>query len=81
MVTLASVVDVDALLEVLWTSTLAGLGVTAIYAIAIVGVTRAADFSRDGRPVEAVVFGVLGALAFAVVCGSVVFGIVVMTSK
>ena len=78
---LASIVDTGALLKLLWTGALAGVGVTAVFAIAIVGATRAVDMSRDGRPVEAAVFGIVGALALAVVAAAIVLGIVVMTQK
>jgi hypothetical protein len=78
---IASIVDTSALLKVLWTATLAGVGVTAIFAIAIVGATRAVDLSRERRPVEAVAFGVIGALALAAVLAAIAGGIVVMTQK
>jgi hypothetical protein len=76
-----SVVDGHALVEMLWTGTLAGVGVTCIYAIAMLGTTRAIDASRAGRLAEAVMFGVLGAVGLAAVGAAVVFGIIVMTQK
>jgi len=75
------VVDGEALLEMLWTASLAGLGVTTVYGIAIAGASRAVDLRRNGRPGEATVFAVIAALALVVVAGAVVFGVVVMTSK
>jgi hypothetical protein len=76
-----SIVDGDALLKVVWTSLLAGIGVTTIFAVAILGGTRAIDASRGGRTVAAAAFGVLAAVALAGVAAAVVFGIVVMTQK
>ena len=78
---LASIVDTGALLKLLWTGAAAGVGVTAIFAIAIVGATRAVDLSRDGRPVEAAIFGLIGVVALAAVATAIVAGIVVMTQK
>jgi hypothetical protein len=78
---LGSVVDGHALVEMLWTAALAGVGVTCIYAIALLGTIRALDAGRSGRPAEAVIFGVLGAVGLAAVGASVVFGIIVMTQK
>jgi hypothetical protein len=78
---LAATIDWDALLDVLWTAVLGGIGVTAAYGVAILGVTRAVDFSRNGRSLEATAYGVLGVIAMIAVVGSVVFGIVVLTSK
>jgi hypothetical protein len=78
---IGSVVDGHALGEMLWTASLAGVGVTCIYAIALLGGTRAIDASRAGRLVEAVIFGAVGAIALAAVGAAVVFGIIVMTQK
>jgi hypothetical protein len=76
-----SIVDGNALLDVLWYSLLAGIGVTGIFAVAILGGTRAADASRAGRPAAATLFGALAVAALAGVAAAVVFGIVVMTQK
>lgn len=77
----AEIVDTHALLQVVWVSLLSGTGVTAFYALAILGATRAVDYSRAGRTGEAVLLGILCVISLAVVAASVVFGIVVMTQK
>ena len=74
-------VDGEALLEMVWTSVLAGLGVTATYAIAIFGASRAVDSGRSGRTVDAALFGALAVVAVLVVAAAVIFGIVAMTDK
>jgi hypothetical protein len=74
-----SIVDWDALLTVVWASVAAGIGVTAAYGLVILGTTRAADLSRDGRAAKAVVFGVVGALGALTVCAAIVLGIVVLS--
>jgi hypothetical protein len=76
---LASIVDWDGLLTVVWASAAAGVGVAAAYGLVILGTTRAVDLSRDGRGGEAVVFGVVGAIGIAAVIAAVVLGIVVLT--
>ena len=78
---LASVVDWDAMLQVVWASFAAGLGVTVVFTIALLGATRFVDFRRDGHPVEATVYGIVGLLAAAGVAAAVVLAIVVMTNK
>jgi hypothetical protein len=75
----ASIVDWDALLTVVWASVAAGIGVTAAYGLVILGTTRAVDSSRNGRVVEAVLFGVVGAAALLTVFAAIVFGIVVLS--
>jgi hypothetical protein len=74
-------VDWDALLQVVWVSLIAGVGVTSAYGIAIFGVTRAADMSRAGRTAEAGVLAAVAVAALVVVAGAVVLGIVAMTDK
>jgi hypothetical protein len=75
----ASIVDWDELLTVVWASVAAGIGVTAAYGLVILGTTRAADLSRDGRVGGAVLFGVVGAVGAVTVCAAIVFGIVVLS--
>ena len=78
---IATIVDVHDLLQVLWTSTLAGLGTTTAYGLAILGVGRALDYGRTGRPLEAAAYGVLGVAAAAAVAGALIFGVVVWSIK
>jgi hypothetical protein len=54
--------------------------VPSCYALGILGTTRALEFGRNGRPVEAVAFGVMGVLGLAVVVASIVFGILTLVN-
>ena len=81
MSTLATILDTQALLQLVWVGAAAGVGGTAAFGLALLGVTRAADLGRHGRSGEALIYGALGALALAVVAAAVVYGIVVMTHK
>jgi hypothetical protein len=76
---IATVVDWDALLQVIWVSLAAGVGVTAAWAVALLGMTRALEYGRDGRAGEAVVYGVLAVAGVATVVAAIVFGIVILT--
>ena len=76
---IATVVDWDAILQVVWVSLLSGVGVTAAWAFALLGWTRALEYGRDGRPAEAVIYGAVGVVGLGVVLGAVVFGILVLT--
>jgi len=78
---IASVVDTELLVEVVWVSLVAGIGVTAAFGFALLGATRALELGRDGRVGEATLFGVLGAVAMAAVVAAIVFGIVVLVNK
>lgn len=76
-----AVIDWAALVEVLWASLLGGVGVTAAFALAILGGTRAVYLRRDGHVLAAGAYMALMIVSAAVVLASVVFGVVVMTSK
>lgn len=75
---IATIVDTDALVQMLWASLLAGVGVTSAYGLAILGATRALEFGRDGRLAAAVAFGAVGVVGFAVVIAAIVFGILML---
>lgn len=78
---LATIVDTAALLKTIVASFVAGVGVTLIFSLAILGAARFADLNRDGRPVAAVAFGTLAVVALAAAAAAVVIGIIVMTRK
>jgi hypothetical protein len=78
---LATVVETKELFDTVVASLVAGIGVTAVFAILIFGVARSADMVRDERPVAAAAAGGLAVIAFAVVTAAIVLGIVVMTQK
>ncbi|TMK73016.1 MAG: hypothetical protein E6G49_05995 [Actinobacteria bacterium] len=78
---LATIVDTQALLKTIAASFIAGVGVTMIFSIAVLGASRFADMNRDGRPAAAVAFGLLGVVALLAAGAAVVLGIIVMTRK
>jgi hypothetical protein len=77
----AVVVETRQLLETVVVSLVAGVGVTFVFSIAIWGVARFADLSRNDRPLAAGASIAIAALALLGTLAGVVFGIVVMTSK
>lgn len=78
---IATVVDVDALLQVAAASLVAGVGLTTAFSFAILGGTRFVDMRRDGRSIEAGVYAVLASVGLVVWVGGIVFGVIVMTTK
>jgi hypothetical protein len=76
---IATVVDWDALLQVIWVSLLAGVGVTAAWGFALLGTTRALESGRDGRAGGVVAYAVVAVIGLATVVAAVVFGIVILT--
>ena len=76
---IATIVDWDALLQVIWVSLLAGVGVTAAWGFALLGTTRALESGRDGHLGGAISYAVVGVLGLAIVVGAIVFGIIILT--
>ena len=77
----ATVVDTGALLKTIAAALLAGVGVTLIFSVAILGAARFAELSRDGRTAAASAFGILAVVALLAAAAAVTIGIIVMTSK
>ena len=69
------------LLEVIWVSLLAGVGITAVYSLVIYTSGRAADARREGNGGAAAVFGAMAVLAFVLFLVGVVVGVTIMLNK
>ena len=74
-------VETKQLLETVVVSLVAGIGVTVIFSVAIWGVGRFADLSRNDRPLAAGAAATLAGLATLFTLAAVAFGIVIMSSK
>lgn len=77
----AEVVDGGALVQVLWVSAVAGVGLSLLFSLAVACAARAGQTRRGGAPVVAA-----GWTALSVACGAlctvaVVLGVIVMLSK
>jgi hypothetical protein len=59
-------VEASQLLEVVWVSLAAGVGITAIFSVALYGGSRSEEARRNGREAAAAAYGLL-AVATAVV--------------
>ena len=81
MTPIAEIVDVGDLVNVVWTSVVAGIGVCFVFSLAIIGWARAADMRREGHGIATVVYLGLAFVSFAAVMALVVFGVIVMTAK
>jgi len=78
---MATIVQTGDLVKTVIASVVAGVGVTAIFSVAIWGGARFVDLNRSGRPAAAAVAAAFGLLALTGTVAAVVVGMVVMTSK
>jgi hypothetical protein len=74
-------VDTAGLVEVIWVSLLAGVGVSLTFSLVVLGSARYATARREGRDGEALAYGGLTALALLVFVAGVVLGVNIMLSK
>jgi hypothetical protein len=78
---LATIVDTGALLKTIVAAFIAGVGVTLIFSLAILGASRFVDLTRDGRSAGAIAFGALAVVALLAALVAVAVGLIVMTRK
>lgn len=81
MSSLATIVETKELVQTVVFATVAGIGVTAIFSVAIWGAARYTDLSQEDRRLEAGFAAAVAAVALAAVLAAVVIGVIVMTSK
>ena len=78
---MAVMVETKELVETVVASLVAGVGITVVFSVAIWGVARFADLSRNERPLAAGAAAAVAGLAVLTTLAAIAFGIVVMTSK
>jgi hypothetical protein len=78
---LASIVDTKALLKVIWVSLAAGIGVTAAFSLAVLGLARGRDAQRDGKAARALPFFALTVIALAACVWAIYRGYLFVVTK
>jgi hypothetical protein len=74
-------VDTHLLLQVIWVSFAAGVGISALFSLVILASARAGDARRDGDGGAALGYFALAVVAFAVFAVGVVLGVQTMVTK
>jgi 4-amino-4-deoxy-L-arabinose transferase-like glycosyltransferase len=80
-VVLATVVEGKELLQTVVAATVAGVGVTFAFSVAIWGYGRSVELGNEERRLAAGTAAAVAVLALGVVVAAIVIGIVVMTHK
>jgi hypothetical protein len=78
---LATVVDVGALARTVAAAFVSGVGITLIFSLAILGVSRLGEEGRAGRSGHALFYGAVTAVAGVAFVAAIAIGIIVMTAK
>jgi ABC-type sulfate transport system permease subunit len=77
----ATVVDWEALFDVIAASLVGGIGVTVVFSLAIYGSTRFTEMQREHRPLEAAGYAALAVAGLLVTAAVVGFGLYEMLAK
>jgi hypothetical protein len=78
---IATIVDTTALWQTIAAALVAGVGTTLVFSLAILGVARFAEASREGRSLESALFAGLTVLGLLATAAAIAFGVIVMTTK
>ena len=78
---MTAAIDTGKLLELVWAAALAGIAVSVVFALIILGTTRADDRRRAGRDAAAGAYLVLAGAAGLVMTAGVVFGVSVVVTR
>ena len=78
---IAAIVDGDALLQVVWVSLVAGIGLTLVFSLAIAAGARAGSARRAGAGGAALGWYALTGICCLLCAVAVVLGVAVMLSK
>jgi hypothetical protein len=81
MTLLATVVEWAELGKTVAAAAIAGVGVTVIFSLAVLGFARWTDLRREGRALGAAGAAALTLIALAAFAASIVVGLLVMTDK
>jgi hypothetical protein len=74
-------VDGHLLVQVVWVSLAAGVGISVLFSLVILGGAKAGDARRSGRGAPAAAYLALAVLAFALFFLGVVLGVQTMIQK
>ena len=74
-------VDTHLLWQVIWVSFAAGIGISVLFSLVILGGARVADSRRDGHGGAATAWAALAAVAFLLFAGGVALGVQEMITK
>jgi hypothetical protein len=74
-------VEIGQLVEVIWVSVLAGVGITTAYSFVVLGTGKSAEARRTGHRGAALAYAGLATVFLLLFAAGVVFGVQVMLRK
>ena len=78
---IAAAINTHALFKMAYSSVLAGVGVTVIFSIAILGVVRSSEMRHEHRTAAAIAYTALAAAGLLLAAGIVLYGLTLVAHK
>jgi hypothetical protein len=78
---MATIIDVHALWQTIWTAAVGGIGVSIVFALSVLGATRASDIRRSGGRGEALPYILLAVVGTLLALGAAVYAIVLIADR
>jgi hypothetical protein len=78
---IGAAINTHALVKMLYSSVLAGVGVAVAFSLAILGATRSGEMRREHRTGVAAAYTALAAIGLLAAAAMVVYGLVLVTHK
>jgi hypothetical protein len=78
---IAAVINTHALVKMLYTSVLAGVGVAVVFSLAILGATRSSEMRREHRSGAAAAYTALATASLLLAAVMVIYGLVLVAHK
>jgi hypothetical protein len=77
----AEIIDWSAAWQAVWTAAVAGVGMTIVFSLGVLGATRTADMRREDRRLQATFYGAVALMAVGGTLAAVVYAITLITTK
>jgi hypothetical protein len=78
---IAAAINTHALVKMIYSSLLAGVGVAVVFSLAIVGAARSGEMRREHRTVATLAYTALAAAGLLVTAAMVIYGLVLVAHK
>ncbi len=69
------------LLKMFYSAFVAGVGVSVVFSVAVLGAVRSSDMRRSGRPTAATAFAALAGCGLLISAAVVVYGLILVAHK
>ncbi|HET7049939.1 MAG TPA: hypothetical protein VFI54_16875 [Solirubrobacteraceae bacterium] len=78
---IVAAINTHALIKMVYSSVLAGVGVAVVFSVAIVGAARSSDLRREHRTAAAAAYTALAAGGLLLAVGMVIYGLILVAHK